>query len=166
MCVCRLHGCRDALLWSERHLHSHRRVQTPASQRSQQTQGSEGTPSPTPTQLLTSYNNTLSWDTETRNCHSAEDTSIAFLHCGGQSEARGRCTHSPTVKQWETHSVWTETPRWEQQGNQGRRLGPVQTTYLSFLKSGDLPNHTCAEKAPWRSKGSYVKGCSTHSLLW
>ena len=33
--------------------------------------------------------------------------------------------------------------------------------YYLFLKSGDLPDHTCAEKESWRPKGSYVKGCST-----
>jgi len=32
-------------------------------------------------------------------------------------------------------------------------VGPAQTTYFSFSKSGDLPNHTYAEKASWRSKG-------------
>ena len=40
-----------------------------------------------------------------------------------------------------------------------RGLGPVQSIY--FPKLGDLPDHTCAEKAPWRTKESYVKDCST-----
>ncbi|XP_060976412.1 antigen-presenting glycoprotein CD1d-like isoform X2 [Dama dama] len=38
-------------------------------------------------------------------------------------------------------------------------VGLAQSMY--FSKSGDLPYHTCAEKAPWRPKESYVKGCST-----
>ena len=30
----------------------------------------------------------------------------------------------------------------------------------------DLPGHTCTEKAPWRPKWSYVKGCSLHIRLF
>ena len=38
--------------------------------------------------------------------------------------------------------------------------GPCPGHRFLFSKSGDFPNHTCAEKAPWRSRGSHVKGCS------
>ena len=39
-----------------------------------------------------------------------------------------------------------------------KKAGPAWTTYLSFLKSGDLPNHICVEKAPCRPKGKQCQG--------
>ena len=47
-----------------------------------------------------------------------------------------------------------------------RRLDPAQTTYFSFPKSGDLSDHTSAEEAPWRPKGSHDKGRSTQMPFW
>ena len=34
-----------------------------------------------------------------------------------------------------------------------RWLGSAQTTYMSFLKSGDLPDYTCAEKLHGGQRG-------------
>ena len=44
------------------------------------------------------------------------------------------------------HSIPIDQPKWEEQDNEGGRLCPAQTTYFSFLKSGDLLNHMCTEK--------------------
>ena len=71
---------------------------------------------------------------------------------------------SPMVKQLETHSLRTKTPRQEKQDKSGR-LDLAQTTYFLFPKPRDLPEHMCAEKAPQRPKGSHIKGCSTHKPL-
>ena len=60
----------------------------------------------------------------------------------------------PRAKLLEIHSQLTEMPR-------GGWALPAQTTCLP-----DLPNHTCTEKAPWRPKGSHVKGGSTQTPFW
>ena len=57
---------------------------------------------------------------------------------------------------WSLHAYWW----WEEQDSSGRWLGPAQTMCFSFSKSGDLPNHTYAEKAPWRWKGEWCQGMS------
>ena len=37
--------------------------------------------------------------------------------------------------------------------NYERRLGPGQTTYFSFSKSGDLPDYTCIENVLGGQRG-------------
>ena len=38
-----------------------------------------------------------------------------------------------------------------------RRLDSAETTYFSLGKSGDLSDHTCAEKTPWRPKRGHIQ---------
>ena len=84
---------------------------------------------------------------------------------GLRQKADGPCPPlPPTVKLLEIHSLWTATPRIA--GQLREEAGPCPDHIFHFSKSGDLPNHTCAEKASWRLEESHVKGCSLPRRLF
>ena len=51
-------------------------------------------------------------------------------------------------------------------GQLREEAGPCLDYMFLFSESGDCPDHTCTEKAPWRPKRSHVKRCSTQMPFW
>ena len=49
------------------------------------------------------------------------------------------------VKQWESHPYERKLQEEKSRTIKTRSLAPAHTTYLLFLKSGDLPDRTCVE---------------------
>ena len=64
---------------------------------------------------------------------------------GLRQKADGPCPPlPPIIKLLEIHSLWTETPRIA--GQLREEAGPCPDHIFRFSKSGNLPNHTCAER--------------------
>ena len=69
------------------------------------------------------------------------------------------------VKKLEIHYLFTKSLIHEYEENQGRRLGPAQTTYLSFQSLETFPTTHVQKRLLAGQRGSNIKGCSTQTPM-